>query len=62
MTSNVVDRQKLLQNVTRAVDAELLENGRKKPPFSKISGYVWTWPKLSKSIKVLPDNAGTTWF
>ena len=43
MTSNVMDRQKRFENAT--CTRGFFEKRRKKLPFSKISGYVWTGPK-----------------
>ena len=36
---------------TLRVEAYFFENGGNKSPFSKISGYVWTGPKLSGSYQ-----------
>ena len=52
MTSNVVDRQKRFENAT--CGRGFFENGRKKLPFSKISGYVLT------GLKSVFDNPSLT--
>ena len=43
------------KNDLKKLDADFFENGRKEPPFSKISGYVLTGKNDLKTLRVDAD-------